>query len=132
MNESETEVEATVETKDDNNENLMAALAYVLGFLSGAVIFLIEKDKPDKSRFVIFHAMQSIVLSIVLIVISILLAIIAVIPIIGWIIAIIAGFLYPIVVLILWLLLIYKAYSGEEYRLPVLGEYAVKYAEQYG
>ncbi|MBE0522722.1 MAG: DUF4870 domain-containing protein [Methanosarcinales archaeon] len=111
----------------ENNDNLMAAVAYVLGLVSGLIIYLIEKDKPGKSKFIMFHAMQSIILSIALIAFGILLSIIAIIPIVGWIIAIIAGLLFPLIALVLWIFLMYKAYSGEEYHLPVIGEMAEKY-----
>jgi uncharacterized membrane protein len=117
MNENETSVD---------NDNLMAAVAYVLGLVSGLVIYLIEKDKPEKSKFVMFHAMQSIILSIAFIAFSIILSVIAIVPIIGWIIAIIAGMIVPLIAVVLWVLLIYKAYSGEEYHLPVIGEMAEK------
>lgn len=123
MNENESETK----TASVNNDNLMGAVAYVLGLVSGLIIYLIEKDKPDKSRFVMFHAMQSIILSIALIVISIILSIIALIPVIGWIIALLAGLIYPLLVFVIWIFLIYKAYSGEEYHLPIIGEYAEKY-----
>lgn len=39
-------------------ENVEGALAYLLGFVSGIVLYLIEKD----SRFVRFHALQSTVI----------------------------------------------------------------------
>jgi uncharacterized membrane protein len=121
----ETETVAKTESKD--NDNIMAALAYVLTFISGAVIYLIEKDKPDKSHFVMFHAMQSIVLGVALIIVwiplTIILAIISFLPVIGALITM----LIQLGVLILLLFLIYKAYSGEEYHLPVIGDYAEKY-----
>ncbi|NOR60377.1 MAG: hypothetical protein GQ469_07090 [Methanosarcinales archaeon] len=87
----------------------MAALAYLLGLVSGIIIYLIEKDKPDKSRYVMFHAVQAIILGGVWI-------IIAFVPIIG-----------QLVIFITWVIMLYKAYSGEEYHLPVIGDYAEKY-----
>jgi len=39
------------------DENIEGALCYVLGWLTGIVFFVLEKD----NRFVKFHAMQSIV-----------------------------------------------------------------------
>ncbi|MBW6517802.1 MAG: DUF4870 domain-containing protein [ANME-2 cluster archaeon] len=134
MNESKTETETEVKneiektSKPANNDNVMAAVAYVLTFISGAVIFLIEKDKPDKSKFIMFHAMQSIVFGIAIIIIWIVLSIISFLPFIGALIAMLA----QLALFIFWLFLIYKAYSGEEYHIPVISEYAVKYAEQYG
>src|SRR5829696_8915735 len=42
------------------DENVAALLSYILGWVSGLVFFLIEKD----SRLVRFHAMQSLLLNV--------------------------------------------------------------------
>lgn len=129
MDEKETvvETETVAKTGLKENDNTMAALAYVLTFISGAVIYLIEKDKPDKSHFVMFHAMQSIVFGVALIIVwiplTIILSIISFLPVIGTLITM----LIQLCLLILWVFLIYKAYSEEEYHLPVIGDYADKY-----
>ncbi len=91
-------------------KNTAAALSYVLGWLSGIVFLLIEKDP-----FVRFHAMQSIVTFGSL-------TILMFIPIIGWILSPLAW----IVGFVLWLVLIFKAYQGEEFKLPVVGDFAKK------
>lgn len=91
-------------------KNTAAALSYVLGWLTGIVFLLIEKDP-----FVRFHAMQSIITFGILTVLSF-------IPVIGWMLSpfvMIVGF-------VLWLVLIFKAYQGEEFKLPVIGEFAKK------
>ena len=91
-------------------KNTAAALSYVLGWLTGIVFLLIEKDP-----FVRFHAMQSIITFGVLTIFSF-------VPVIGWILSpliMIAGF-------VLWLVLIFKAYQGEEFKLPIVGEFAKK------
>jgi uncharacterized membrane protein len=109
--EAETVVETktAIKTESKGNDNIMAAVAYLLGFVSGIIIYLIEKDKPDRSRYVMFHAVQAIILGVVWF-------IIAFIPIIG-----------QLVIFISWVVMMYKAYSGEEYHLPVIGDYAEKY-----
>ena len=107
--ETATETETVAKTGSKENDNIMAALAYLLGFVSGVIIYLIEKDKPDKSRFVMFHAVQAIILGVVWFIFSF-------VPVIG-----------QLVIFITWVLMIYKAYSGEEYHLPVIGDYAEKY-----
>jgi uncharacterized membrane protein len=92
-------------------KNTAAALSYVLGWLTGIVFLLIEKDP-----FVRFHAMQSVVTFGILTIASF-------VPIIGWILSpliMIAGF-------VLWLVLIYKAYQGQEFELPVVGKMARKW-----
>jgi uncharacterized membrane protein len=91
-------------------KNTAAALSYVLGWLTGIVFLLIEKEP-----FVRFHAMQSIIVFGGLTVLSF-------VPLIGLVLAP----LIMIVGFVLWLVLIYKAYQGEEFALPVIGEFAKK------
>ncbi|OGM12906.1 hypothetical protein A3A76_00435 [Candidatus Woesebacteria bacterium RIFCSPLOWO2_01_FULL_39_23] len=97
--------------------NTAAALSYVLGPVSGVVFLLLEKDP-----FVKFHAMQSIVVFGILFllqwafVLTIFLA-----PLSGLLI---------IVMFVLWLMLIYKAWSGEEWEVPVLGKYTRKFLKK--
>ena len=91
-------------------KNTAAALSYVLGWLTGIIFLLIEKDP-----FVRFHAMQSIITFGILTLLSF-------VPVIGWILSP----LVMIVGFVLWLVLIFKAYQGEEFKLPVVGEFAKK------
>lgn len=104
--------------------NIAAALSYVLGLITGIVFILIEKE----DQFVRFHAWQSILLSVALIALSIAISIVAIIPILGWIIAFIFAIVYPLVVLVLWVLLIVKAFQGAKWKLPYIGDMAEKYA----
>ncbi len=97
--------------------NVAALLSYVLGWITGLIFYLIEKD----NKFVRFHAFQSIVIFGGLTALSIVLM---VIPVIGWM-------LIPIVYvveIILWILLMIKAYQGEKFKLPIAGEIAEKNA----
>lgn len=91
-------------------KNTAAALSYVLGWITGIVFLLIEKDK-----FVRFHAAQSVVVFGIL-------TVLVLIPGIGWVIAPLAW----IVGFVLWLVLIFKAYQGEEFKLPWIGDLAKK------
>jgi len=91
-------------------KNTAGALAYALGWLTGIVMLLIEKDP-----FVRFHAMQSIITFGALTLLSL-------VPVIGWALSpmiMIVGF-------VLWLVLIFKAYQGEKFKLPIVGEFAEK------
>ena len=101
----------------DLGENVRGALCYILGFFSGIFFLLTEK----KNKFVRFHAMQSTMTFGAVFLISF-------IPIFGWIMSII---LVPLS-LILWVFLIYKAYQGEKFKLPVIGDLAEKQAEKFG
>lgn len=98
------------------DENLEGALCYVLGFVTGIIFLILEKD----NKFVKFHAMQSTIISLLLFVI---IAVLGIIPLFWLIIPLIW-----IAELILWLLLMYKAYQGEVFKLPVIGDIAAEQA----
>jgi uncharacterized membrane protein/ribosomal protein L40E len=102
--------------------NIAGLLCYVLGWVTGLVFILIEKE----NKFVRFHAMQSIVTFGALTVLSILLSILSRIPAIGilfWILGIIVG----ILAFVLWIVLMVKAYQGERFKLPIAGDIAEKH-----
>ena len=96
--------------------NVAGALAYVLGFVSGIIIYLISKDK-----FARFHALQSIMFSLAVYVIN-------------YLISFLPGTRYSLqslvslLALILFIFLVIKAYKGEKYKLPVIGDIAEKNA----
>src|SRR5690606_3187959 len=92
-------------------ENVAGLLSYVLGPITGIVFFLIEKE----SRFVRFHALQSIFVFVALFVIT---KVLSFIPLIGWIFALIASPLS----LVVWIVLMYQAYQGKWFKLPVVGD----------
>ncbi len=95
------------------DENIEGLLCYVLGFITGILFLILEKD----NKFVRFHAMQSIATFLIIFVISM---VIGFIPVIGWLLSPLIG----LVALILWLLLMFKAYKGEKYKLPIAGDFA--------
>jgi uncharacterized membrane protein len=91
------------------NKNVAGALAYVLGPVTGVVFLILEKDP-----FVRFHAVQSIVI------VGGTWALLWILP-----FTIILAIFIPIVAVvgfILYLLLIYKAWQGEEWEVPFLGK----------
>jgi uncharacterized membrane protein len=111
-------VEITEKTSTGMKPNVAGLLCYLFGWISGLIFLLIEKD----SKFVRFHAIQSIGFCICLIIIWIIAIILAFIPILGWIIDI----LIYIGMFILWILLMYKAYQGQTFKLPIVGNFAEK------
>jgi len=101
------------------DENLEGALAYFLGILTGILFLVLEKD----NKFVKFHAVQSIIVSVATIVIlTVVGTILMFIPIIGWVLYM----LLYLGALALWVLLMYKAYQKEMFKLPIAGEIAAK------
>ncbi|MEM5829649.1 MAG: DUF4870 domain-containing protein [Candidatus Aenigmatarchaeota archaeon] len=97
------------------NENLEALLAYSLGWPTGIAFYLLEK----KSRFVKFHALQSTLAFLALNATS---AIVAIIPIIG---AFLSGIVF-LLTIVVWIVCMIKAYQGEQFELPLVGEIAKK------
>jgi len=118
------------------DENIAALLSYVFGWVSGLIFFLMEKD----SRLVRFHAMQSILLSAAAIVIGIVFWIVAVVSslvvsyisgILGgivWIVMMLAGFLIGLGIVIGAIICLVKAFQGQYFKLPVIGNFAEKFS----
>ncbi|MFQ6087595.1 MAG: DUF4870 domain-containing protein [Candidatus Methanofastidiosia archaeon] len=90
-------------------KNLLGAISYLFGILSGILIYLLEKDD-----FVRFHARQSIVFSLIFDGLALILGAFSI-------------FLRNLIILIgliLWLFLMFKALSGERYALPIIKDIA--------
>ena len=96
--------------------NVAALLCYLAGFITGIIFFIIEKE----NKFVKFHAMQSIItfgsLFVLQIVCTVLVFSLVLVPILN------------IVGLIVWVILMVKAYQGEMFKLPIIGDMAEKKA----
>lgn len=107
--------------------NVAGLLSYAFGWVTGLIFFLIEKE----NKFVRFHAFQSIVvfgaLSVLQIAIGIFISTLstmgagAIIPLFMMI-----NNLVMLAILILWILLMVKAYQGEKFKLPIVGDMAEK------
>ena len=107
--------------------NVAALVSYVFGWITGLIFFIIEKE----NKYVRFHALQSIIVfgavTTLMIVISVLFSVLMMMRL---------AFLYPIfsllsgiiwlVSLIIWILLMIKAYQGERFKLPIVGDIAEK------
>ncbi|HVD92960.1 MAG TPA: DUF4870 domain-containing protein [Vicinamibacterales bacterium] len=94
--------------------NVAAALSYLVGFVTGIIFLLVEKE----NKFVRFHAMQSTLVFAGIVAIDILLQIL---PILGALVVV--AVVIPCSAF-LWLLLMFKAYQGEEFKLPLVGQMA--------
>lgn len=97
------------------DENIAGLLCYLAGFITGIIFILMEKE----SRFVRYHAIQSIIVSAALIILNIVLT---AIPFIGWAI----GIILATICLVLWIYMMVKAYKGQWLKLPIAGEMAEK------
>ena len=113
----------TPSTSGGLTPNLAGALSYLLGPITGIVFLVIERT----NSFVRFHAMQSTVLGVAWIIFSIALSILSgVVPVLGPIFGLLISIVLGIGGFILWLLLMWNAYQGKEWELPVVGPFARK------
>jgi uncharacterized membrane protein len=106
-------VQDTDKTASGFDQNVAAALCYSLGWVTGLVFFLTEPH----NKFVRFHAMQAmLVFGTACVAFLLCLSI----PLLGWILSIFVFYGSAA----LWLILMFKAYQGERYKLPVAGDMA--------
>ena len=94
-----------------------ALLCYAFGFVTGLLFFFLEKE----NRFVRFHAVQSTILFLALAAIH---SVLFFVPFVGGILAAVLG----VGTLALWIFLMVKAYRGERFELPRIGELATAHA----
>jgi uncharacterized membrane protein len=122
------------------DQNVASAISYI--WIVGLIFFFMEKE----NKFIRFHAMQSIlygismsVLMIVLIIINVILAIIvtavagtagsvvgSIVGLIVWLITALIWLVVPLLFLIGLILAAVKAYQGNMFKLPIVGNMAEK------
>ena len=120
------------------DENIAALLAYLFHWVSGLIFFLIEKN----SRLVRFHAMQALILGgtyfiggfILLFAWFIVSAIAAQIHgLLGSLVSLVLGlvlFLFFAGLAIGWIISMVKAFQGQYFKLPVIGNFAEKFSQK--
>ena len=115
---------ATASTGGGLQDNVAGMLAYIT--IVPAIIFLVL-EPYNRNKFIRFHAFQCIFFYVAMVVLWIVLGVVAQIPFLGWA----TLFLWPIIWLagvIVWILLLVKAYGGQKFKLPVIGDLAEKQA----
>lgn len=107
---------------------LAGLLCYVLTIITGLIFFMIEKS----NRTVRFHAAQAIVFGGACIVLWVALMIVGfILATISWTLGNLFGLITTLVGLglfVVWIVLLVKGYSGEKWKLPVLGDLAERLA----
>ncbi|RCX16150.1 putative membrane protein [Fontibacillus phaseoli] len=96
-------------------ENVAGFLCYLFAFVGGVVFLAIER----RSRFVLFHALQSVILFAGLMVAH---ALAGFLPIIG----VAVNLLLSMLGLVLWVIMMLAALQGKWLKLPWIGELAEK------
>ena len=91
--------------------NTEAALCYLGFWVTGLIFLLVEKD----NKLIRFHALQSLVTFAPLMMLTMF-------PVIG---RVLAPFVW-LGIFIIWLVCIVKAFQGEKFKLPLVGEFVEK------
>ena len=110
-------------------DNVAALLAYLIGVLS--IVFLLI-EPYNKNKFVRFHCFQCIFFWCAIIALNISLMVVSIV--LGMISSTLAGLMgilwlvFPLAYFVGWVLLMVKAYQGQMFKLPVIGNFAEKYA----
>jgi len=98
------------------NQNIAGLLCYLFTWVSGLIFFLLEKE----NKFVRFHGLQSAIFFISLTIIGLL---VSSVPFIGPVICTILYFAG----LFAWIYLMFKAFLGEIFKVPVIGDIVEEY-----
>lgn len=112
-------------------ENAASALCYLGGLITGILFLVLEPY--NKNRTIRFHAFQSIFLNVVWIALWIALSILSriMIQILPYSLWFLIGLFYWVLwlaILVLWILLMVKAYQNQKWVLPIIGPLAEKQA----
>jgi len=114
------------------DENIAALLAYVFGWISGLIFFVIEKD----SRLVRFHALQSLLFNVLVLIVCVALWIVTFILILianqmSGMLSTLVGLISTLIwlglslgLLVAWVLCLVRAYQGRFFKLPIIGNIA--------
>lgn len=108
--------------------NIASLLCYICSPITSIIFLLIEKENAD----VKFHAWQGTAFGVAVIALNIVLRIFeaimgALASFLGELVQIFI-MLFSLAVLILWIVCMIKAYKGERWKIPVLGDFAAKKA----
>lgn len=109
------------------SENAAGGLAYIT--VIPAIIFLLV-EPYNRNSYIRFHSWQCIFLAAAWVVVDIGLAIFG--SFLSFFRLLTFG-LYPLValgMLILWIMVLIKAFNGERFKLPIIGEFAEKAANK--
>ena len=111
-----------VQTTSGLTDNVAGALAYVT--IIPAIIFIVT-EPYNRNPFIRFHSFQSIGLFVAWVVCWVIETFILVIPIIGFVISMLIG----LSLFAIWCFTVFKAYQGEWFKLPIIGDFAMGQAK---
>lgn len=102
----------------ESRSRMLATAAYALAGFSGLVLLVWRRE----DRFVQFHALQSVAATVVALALAAALWILSYFPLLGFLYGMLLRLL-QIALFFLWLVLLWQAYRGSWFRLPLLGRW---------
>ena len=102
------------------NRNLVAAMSYLLAFVTGLVVLAVEKD----DKFIRFHAMQSTFVFGAFFILNILVGIIFQNLGLAGVIGTLINAVIFLAELAVWIISMFRAFSGEIIKWPYFGDLA--------
>ncbi len=110
-------------------ENIAGVLAYFT--FVPAIIFLVL-DPYNKNRFVRFHSVQCLLLwaasGLFAIALKLASVVLLIIPVLGPLLVYLVSTVVVLAAVVIWVVLVVKAFQGEMFKLPVLGDFAAQQA----
>lgn len=105
-------------------DNVAGLLAYIT--IIPSIIFLVM-EPYNRNRFVRFHAFQNIFFFVACIALGVVLSILGAVPFVN-LLMLFVGPLLGLGLLVVWVILLLKAYQGQMFKLPIIGDLAEKQA----
>jgi uncharacterized membrane protein len=109
------------------SEPIAGALAYFT-FIPAIIFMLLEPY--NRNRFVRFHSLQCLLLwgAAILLAIALKLAglLLFIIPVLGPLLVVLVSAVVGLGAVVLWLVLVVKAFQGEMFQIPLLGAFAAQ------
>lgn len=114
-----------VQSSGSSDSNLFGMLCYLISFW--VPLFVLFTDKKN-DKFVAFHAYQDLLLTAVTLVCIVVLGVLASVLTMFTGIGGVCVMPFMFLPLLVTLFMMWKAWQGEKYKLPVIGDMAEKYA----
>ena len=112
------------QTQPDQGNRLLAALAYPI-WIIGLIIVLTDMKKDPFMRL---HGWTALFWAIAWVIIYVALAILANVPFLGWLAALVFGPILWLAWLVLSVYYAYQTHQGKSFTIPVVSDWAKKYA----
>jgi uncharacterized membrane protein len=111
-------------------ESVAGGLAYFT-FLPAILFLLLAPYRTN--RYIRFHSLQCLLLcgagALVALLLKLMGMVLFLIPVLGPLLVVLLNMVMLLALLLIWMVLIVKAFQGQMFRIPLLGDFADRYAD---